>query len=45
MEKYDELVIQTKDSNPSNFWVGFGFLQKSVIKKHEFSTDCGFLEL
>ncbi len=31
------------DGNLSNFWFGFGFLQKSV-KKNGFSTDCGFLE-
>ena len=35
--------IEIRDDNPSNFLVGFGFLQKSVKKPGIFS-DCGFLE-
>ena len=31
------IMIIIMDGNPSNFWVGFGFLQKSVKKNMDFS--------
>ena len=34
--------ISSRDGNPSNFWDGFGFLQKSVLKNPDFPRVCGF---